>query len=99
MAYTASPHCKNTGAHQARRPRRENGARNFPSAKRPRNPLKKLIPDERIQGNPRKSKPRFRAFRGKIAMVQENPNGEWASASREALQGNRGIAVLSKVSL
>jgi hypothetical protein len=39
----------------------------------PRNPLKSLDSDERIQGNPRKSKPCFRAVRGKTAMVQENP--------------------------
>src|ERR1700733_9077613 len=33
----------------------EKGARNFLSAKKPRNPLKSLDSDERIQGNPRKS--------------------------------------------
>jgi hypothetical protein len=38
------------------------GARKIFSAKIRRNPLKTLDSDERIQGNPRKSKPQKRAF-------------------------------------
>jgi hypothetical protein len=37
------------------------------------NPLISLVSDEEIQGNPRESKPHFRALRGKAAMSQENP--------------------------
>jgi hypothetical protein len=40
----------------------------------PRNPLISLDSDERIQGNPRKSNPQNRGFRGETARSQENPN-------------------------
>jgi hypothetical protein len=40
----------------------------------PRNPLKSLDSDERIQGNPRKSNPHNRGFSDKTARSQENPN-------------------------
>src|SRR4029077_1842307 len=41
----------------------------------PRNPLKRLDSDERIQGNPRKSNTSERGLRSKTATRQENPNG------------------------
>jgi hypothetical protein len=66
------------------RPQRQKGARNFLPPKIPRNPLKRLDSDERIQGNPRKSKPCFRAVRGKTAMAQENPNRSSKRAARAA---------------
>jgi hypothetical protein len=40
----------------------------------PRNPLISHDPDERIQGNPRKSNPIIGGFLGKTATAQENPN-------------------------
>jgi hypothetical protein len=43
-------------------------------AKIPRNPLKSLDSDERIQGNPSFSKPQKRVVRGERATSQENPN-------------------------
>jgi hypothetical protein len=39
-----------------------------------RNPLKRLISGERIQGNPSFSNPHERIIRGKKGGVQENPN-------------------------
>jgi hypothetical protein len=43
-------------------------------AKTPRNPLKSLDSDERIQGNPRESNPQKRGSSKRNAQVQENPN-------------------------
>jgi hypothetical protein len=45
------------------------------SRKNPRNPLKSLASDERIQGNPRKSNPQKQEFLKLAARSQENPNG------------------------
>jgi hypothetical protein len=53
---------------------RESARKNVP-AKIPYNPLKRLDPDERIQGNPRKSNTHKRGFRIEIATGQENPHG------------------------
>jgi hypothetical protein len=43
--------------------------------KKPRNSLISHDSDERIQGNPRKSNTKRRAFRSEKAIRQENPNG------------------------
>jgi hypothetical protein len=42
---------------------------------KPRNPLKRLDSDERIQGNPNKSKAQKRGLRSERDASQENPNG------------------------
>jgi hypothetical protein len=50
------------------------GRREIIPPKIQRNPLKRLISDEGIQGNPRKSKSSRRRFRGERARRQGNPN-------------------------
>jgi len=47
----------------------------YSSGKKPRNSLKTLDPDERIQGNPRKSNPSKAGLRSETVTGQENPNG------------------------
>jgi hypothetical protein len=46
----------------------------------PRNPLKSLDSDERIQGNPRKSNSHKLGFHAEKTRDQENPNGSTATA-------------------
>src|ERR1700744_5186001 len=50
-------------------------------AKRPRNPLKSLDSDERIQGNPRKSNTDQRSLRSETATRQKNPNWSFRPSS------------------
>jgi len=52
--------------------------------------LKSLDSDERIQGNPRKSNPPERGFRGETATIQENQKAIGPTpALRGALAGKR----------
>jgi hypothetical protein len=83
MNHTAFLRRKNTGSGPGAAPAAK-GRENFSSRKIQRNPLKSPDSDERIQGNPRKSNPCFRAVRGKTAMVQENPNRSSNRAARAA---------------
>src|SRR5271167_1489998 len=53
----------------------------FPRFK-PRNPLKSLDSDERIQGNPRQSNTHQRGFSQRKGQGQENPNGSTGPMSR-----------------
>src|ERR1700738_4440205 len=57
--------------------------KNFPRFK-PRNPLKSLDSDERIQGNPRQSNLHQRGLRSETATSQENPNESTGPTSRPA---------------
>jgi hypothetical protein len=68
----------------ALRPSRAKGREKFIPAKIPRNPLKRLDSDERIQGNPSFSNPLIEGFRGQLAWNQENPNGQPASLAPTA---------------
>jgi len=52
------------------------------SRQKPRNPLKSLDSDERIQENPRKSNARERGLRSETATRQENPNGSTGPMAR-----------------
>ena len=68
-------------------PQRQKGARNFFCGESRVTHCKVSIrtrESKEIQGNPRKSKPRFRAVRAKTAMVQENPNRSSKRAARAA---------------
>ena len=58
----------------ARRPRRGQRSTKIIAARFPRNPLIRLDPDERIQGNPSFSNPISGRFRSETAIGQENPN-------------------------
>src|ERR1700722_13190877 len=58
----------------------------FSSRKKPRNPLKSLDSDERIQGNPRKSNAQKRGLQSETARSQENPNGSTRATSRPAAE-------------
>jgi hypothetical protein len=66
----------------------------FVPPKIPRNPLKRLISDERIQGNPSFSNPPNQGFLTKRGPIQENPNPRprpprrvTPSCSRRAIRG------------
>jgi hypothetical protein len=50
------------------------GGRKIFRTKTPHNPLKSLDSDERIQGNPRKSKAQKRGLQTETPKRQENPN-------------------------
>jgi hypothetical protein len=91
MSHTAFLHRMNTAPAPAPPPQRQKGARNFLLPKIRRNPLKSLDSDERIQGNPRKSNPCFRAVRGKTVTVQENPNRSSKRAARAAAKADAPI--------
>jgi hypothetical protein len=64
--------------------RAESATRNFPRREIARNPLKRLISDERIQGNPSFSNPRIEGFRAKKASNQENPTQPATARARAA---------------
>src|SRR3984957_21271625 len=66
-----------------------------PSRFYPRNPLKSLDSDERIQGNPRNSNPQNRGLRSKTAGAQENPNRADLTERRARRRG-RAKPALSK---
>src|ERR1700722_1400060 len=59
--------------------------KNFPRFK-PRNSLKSLDSDERIQGNPRQSRAHNWGLRSETARSQENPNGWMGPMSRAAAE-------------
>jgi hypothetical protein len=76
MASTAG--CRSGAANAGERTEKKSTREN------PRNLLKSLDSDERIQGNTRKSNPQNRGLRGQTARRQENPNGS-AGPMRRAL--------------
>src|SRR5208283_1516910 len=68
-----------------RRSRDDKAPRKIVPASMPRNPLKRLDSDERIQGNPRKSNAPERGSGRVTATSQENPNGSTGPTPRPDL--------------
>ena len=77
-------------SHAARR------AREIFFALEPRNPLKSLDSDERIQGNPRESNTLKSGFSQRNSQGQENPNGSAAEVAGPARQRARQLDPTAK---
>ena len=87
MSHTAFLQRKNTGSSPGALSSGK-GREKFSSRRIPRNPLKSLDSDERIQGNPSLV---FGAFEDKTATVQENPNRSRTRPARAANKADASI--------